>query len=48
MHRVTHLFVILGKRGAHGIFVDGLYDAYDFAVAVADGHAEDGLGLVAC
>ena len=43
-----HLLIILGKGSAHGIFVDSLYNTYDFPITVTDGHAEDGLSLVAC
>lgn len=42
-----HLLIILGKGCSHGIFVDCLHNANDFSIAVADGHAEDGLSLVA-
>lgn len=44
----SHLLIILSKGGAHGVFVDCLYNTYDFSITVADGHAEDGLSLVAC
>lgn len=43
-----HLLIILSEGGAHGIFVDCLYNADDFSITVTDGHAEDGLSLVAC
>lgn len=43
----SHLLIILGERCAHGIFVDCLHHTNDLSVAVADGHAEDGLRLIA-
>lgn len=46
--RAPHLLIILGKGVAHGVFVDCLHDTDDFTIAVAYGHAEDGLGLIAC
>lgn len=41
-----HLLVILSKWGADWIFVNSLYNTYDFSITVADGHTEDGLSLV--
>lgn len=42
----SHLLVILSKWGADWIFVNSLYNTYDFSITVADGHTEDGLSLV--
>lgn len=42
-----HLFIILSEGGAYWIFVNCLYNTYDFSVTVTDGHTEDGLSLVA-
>ena len=42
-----HLLIILGEGSADGVFVDCLHNTDDFSVAVADGHAEDGLRLIA-
>lgn len=43
----SHLLIILSEGRAHGIFVDCLHNTDDLSIAVADGHAEDGLGLIA-
>lgn len=43
-----HLLIILSKGCAHGILVDCLHNTNDFSIAVTDGHAEDGLSLIAC
>lgn len=43
-----HLLIILSKGCAHGIFVDCLHNTNDFSIAVADGHAKDGLCLISC
>lgn len=42
----THLFVVFGEELTAGGLVDGLSDSDDLSIAVADGHAQEGLGLV--
>lgn len=41
-----HLFVVFGEQLTAGGLVDGLSDSDDFSIAVADGHAQEGLGFV--
>lgn len=43
-----HLLIILSKGCSHGIFVDRLHNTNDVSIAVADGHAKDGLRLISC
>lgn len=47
-NETAHLLIVLSEGSAHGIFVDCLYNTYDFPITVTDGHTEDGLSLVAC
>lgn len=42
-----YLLVVLGEGGPSRVLVDGLGDPDDLAVAVADGHAQQRLRLVA-
>lgn len=41
-----YLFVVFGEELPGGGLVDGLSDSDDLAIAVADGHAQEGLGFV--
>lgn len=41
-----HLFVVFGEELPAGGLVDGLSDSDDLSIAVADGHAQEGLGFV--
>lgn len=41
-----YLFVVFGEELPAAGLVDGLSDPDDLAIAVADGHAQEGLGFV--
>lgn len=45
-NKCDHLFVVFGEELTTGGLVDGLSDSDDLAIAVADRHAQEGLGFV--
>lgn len=43
-----YLLIVFGEWSSAGVLVDGLHYTDDFTVTVLDGHAQNGLSLIAC
>jgi len=47
MENRAYLLIVLGEWSSAGVLVDGLHYTNDFSVTVMDGHAQNGLSLIA-